>query len=68
MDTETYFFCQACDSKLTVVQLVSLDEGRCPSCGSIEGYSTVPKSEADGFEQVTMVNDSEMLSRLTDAQ
>ena len=60
---EIFFYCQACDQKITLDQLALLNEGKCPSCGSLSGYSTQPKSEADGFEQLTMINDAELLSK-----
>lgn len=58
---ETYFYCQECDAKITVDQLALLNEGQCPKCKSIKGFSTVPKDVNDSFESVTMVNESEML-------
>lgn len=64
---ETFFYCQSCDKKITVDQLALLNEGKCPKCGSIEGYSTIPKTDSDPFEQVTMINDSEMLKELPPA-
>jgi len=60
---ETFFYCQACDGKITLDQLALLNEGKCPSCGSLAGYSTQPKSEPDSFEEVTMINDTELLGK-----
>jgi transcription initiation factor IIE alpha subunit len=60
---ETYFYCQECDGKITLDQLALLNEGKCPSCGSLAGFSTQPKDADDGFEQLTMINDSEMLKK-----
>lgn len=60
---EIYFYCQACDQKISTDQLALLNEGKCPSCGSQTGFSTIPKSEQDGFEQLTMINDAEMLEK-----
>ncbi len=61
---ETFFYCQSCDHKITVDQLALLNEGKCPDCGSIEGFSTVSKHDADGFETLTVVNDTEMLEKV----
>jgi len=60
---ETYFYCQACDTKITIDQLALLNEGKCPSCESIEGFSSVPKSEGDPFTTVTVINDTELLEK-----
>jgi len=60
---EIFFYCQACDQKITTDQLVLLNEGKCPSCGSQAGFSTLPKSEQSEFEQLTMINDAQMLER-----
>jgi transcription initiation factor IIE alpha subunit len=61
---ETFFYCQGCDAKITVDQLGLLNEGKCPSCGSIEGFSTMSKNDADGFESLTVVNDTQMLEKV----
>ena len=63
---ETFFYCQACDAKITLDQLALLNEGKCPVCGSLAGFSTQPKSEEDGFEHLTMINDAEMLKKTLD--
>lgn len=60
---EFFFYCQACDRKITLDQLALLNEGKCPSCGSQQGFSTLSKNEQDGFEHLTMINDAEMLER-----
>ncbi len=60
---ETFFYCQNCDHKVTIAQLATLQEGKCPKCTSLEGFSTVPKDKQDPFEKVTMLNDSEFLNR-----
>ncbi|MEJ2501685.1 MAG: hypothetical protein P8Y65_11335 [Campylobacterales bacterium] len=52
-----------CDAKITVDQLALLNEGKCPKCGSLAGFSTQPKSESDGFEHLTMINDAQMLEK-----
>lgn len=59
---EIFFYCQSCDQKITVDQLALLNEGKCPSCGSLEGFSTVPKDENDSFEKVTVLNDTDFLN------
>ena len=59
-----FFYCQSCDAKITVDQLALLNEGKCPECGSLEGFSTLSKKESDGFESLTIVNDTEILERL----
>jgi len=63
MEEETFFYCQACDAKITLDQLALLNEGKCPKCGSQTGFSTLSKSEQDGFEHLTMINDAEMLEK-----
>ena len=60
---ETYFYCQHCDHKITIDQLALLNEGKCPECGSLEGFSTTPKDENDSFEKVTVLNDTEFLNQ-----
>ena len=44
-------------------QLALLNEGICPACGSIEGFSSMPKSEGDPFATVTVINDAELLEK-----
>ena len=63
---EIFFYCQACDKKITLDQLALLNEGRCPSCGSQTGFSTLSKSESDGFEHLTMINDTDLLKKVMD--
>lgn len=58
---EIFFYCQNCDKKITTDQLALLNEGKCPECGSMEGFSTLPKDQNDSFEQVTVLNDTEFL-------
>jgi transcription initiation factor IIE alpha subunit len=60
---ETFFFCQECDGKITLDQLGLLNEGKCPKCGSLAGFSTQSKTEADGFEHLTMINDAQLLEK-----
>jgi len=61
---ETYFYCQSCDQKITVDQLALLNEGRCPKCGSIEGFSSLQKDENDVFEKLTVINDTQLLEKV----
>lgn len=61
-----FFYCQSCDAKITVDQLCLLNEGKCPNCGSIEGYSSASKSEADPFTTLTVINDAELLKKSLD--
>lgn len=65
---ETFFYCQSCDAKITVDQLALLHEGRCPVCGALEGFSTVPKNEDDPFEYTTMINDADLLKKTLDSE
>ena len=60
---ETFFYCQGCDAKITIDQLALLNEGKCPACGSMEGFSTMSKSEGDPFTTVTVINDTELLEK-----
>lgn len=61
---ELYFYCQKCDEQITVDALGELEEGKCPSCQSIEGFSTMPKNAMDPFETVTVVNEAEMVEQI----
>ena len=63
---EIFFYCQACDKKITLDQLALLNEGKCPSCGSQTGFSSLPKSEQNEFENLTMVNDADLLKTAID--
>ncbi len=65
---EIFFYCQACDAKITVDQLALLNEGKCPACGSIEGYSSASKSEGDPFTTLTIINDTELLEKNLQAE
>jgi transcription initiation factor IIE alpha subunit len=60
---DIFFYCQACDEKITTDQLALLNEGKCPKCGSIEGFSTAPKSENETFDSLTVINDTELLEK-----
>lgn len=60
---DTLFYCQSCDGPITVDQLATLDAGKCPKCGSIEGFSSVSKSENDPFETIKIINDIELLEK-----
>jgi NAD-dependent SIR2 family protein deacetylase len=59
-----HFYCQHCGETITVEQLGTLDEGRCPECQSMEGFSTAPKSASDPFDTVMVINDTEMLEKV----
>lgn len=60
---ETYFYCQSCDKKITIEQLALLENGQCPQCKSIEGFSSLPRSQNDTFDNLTVVNDTELLEK-----
>jgi hypothetical protein len=60
---EIYFYCQNCNEKITTDQLALLNEGECPKCRTIEGFSSAPKSENDTFEFLTIINDTELLEK-----
>lgn len=61
---EIYFYCQACDAKVTTDQLALLNEGKCPSCDSLEGFSTQSKESSDEFESLQIINDTELLEKV----
>lgn len=63
---ESYFYCQACEGKITMDQLALLNEGKCPSCGSIEGFSSLSKEERSKFDGLQTINDTEMMKRVLD--
>lgn len=52
---EIYYYCQECDHAITIEQLGSLVEGKCPKCGSNEGFSTFPKDSANGFKDDAVI-------------
>lgn len=60
---DTYFYCQSCDGEITIDQLARLNEGKCPFCCTIEGFSSLPKSQNDTFDTLTVVNDTELLEK-----
>lgn len=60
---DTFFYCQNCDAKITVDQLALLHEGKCPTCDTIEGFSSVSKSENDPFETISVINDTQLLEK-----
>lgn len=59
--SEMFFFCQDCDAKITLDQLSLLNEGKCPSCGSNIGFSSMSKDDNDGFEEAVVLNDTDFL-------
>lgn len=61
---EIYFYCQACDQQITSNQLAELDEGKCPHCNSLEGFSTASKEKNSVFETLTVLNDAEFLQKI----
>lgn len=61
---EILFYCQACDGKINADQLALLNEGKCPHCASLEGFSTASKDENDVFETLTVLNDNEFLEKI----
>jgi len=61
---EIFFYCQACDQKISSDQLALLNGGKCPHCDSLEGFSTASKEENDLFERLTVLNDSEFLEKI----
>ena len=65
---ETFFYCQGCDAKITVEALGTLDGGKCPECGGMEGFSTLLKSQGDPFETVTIINDAEMIEKTLEGE
>lgn len=60
---EILFYCQSCNETVTTDQLPLLNEGRCPNCNSLEGFSTAPKDESDTFETLRVINDTELLKK-----
>ena len=59
---ELFFYCMECNTKITTEKLGLLNEGKCISCGSMIGFSTVPKEQNDTFEHLTIVNDTEFFN------
>lgn len=59
--SEMFFYCQDCDAKITLDQLSLLNEGKCPTCGSNIGFSSMPKDDNDGFEEAVVLNDTDFL-------
>jgi transcription initiation factor IIE alpha subunit len=66
MEEEVFFYCQACDAKITMDQLALLNEGKCPTCGTVAGFSSLPKAENEKFEHLTTINDTQMMKRVLD--
>lgn len=58
---QMYFYCLTCNHKITMEQIGLLNEGKCPNCSSLEGFSSSPKSQNDKFETLTVINDTELL-------
>ena len=61
---EIFFYCQACSQKITSDQLALLNEGKCPHCNSLEGFSTASKEDNELFEKLTIINDTELIEKM----
>lgn len=57
------FFCQACDFVIDVELIAQLDGGKCPSCGKLEGFGTVPKTSMPSSAGAHVLNDTDFLER-----
>lgn len=57
------FFCQACDFVIDVEMIAELDGGKCPNCGKLEGFGTVPKLSMPNSANAHVLNDSDFLDR-----
>lgn len=53
------FFCQACDFVIDVEMIAELDGGKCPSCGKLEGFGTVPKLSMPSSAGAHILNDTD---------
>jgi transcription initiation factor IIE alpha subunit len=63
---EIFYYCQECDGTITIDRLALLNEGKCPECGSTAGFSSESKASQDVFDNLTMVNDSDLLKAVLD--
>ena len=61
---EILFYCQACDQTIKAEELAFLNEGKCPHCDSLEGFSSARKEENEIFETLTVLNDTEFLKKI----
>ena len=57
------FFCQACDFVIDVERIAELDKGKCPNCGKLEGFGSVPKHSMPNSANSHVLNDSDFLER-----
>jgi hypothetical protein len=57
------FFCQACDFVIDVEMIAQLDGGKCPNCGKLEGFATVPKLSMPNSANAHVLNDTDFLER-----
>ncbi len=57
------FFCQACDFVIDVEMIAELDGGKCPNCGKLEGFGTVPKHSMPNSANAHVLNDSDFLEQ-----
>lgn len=55
MSEEVVYYCQNCDHEITIEQLATLEEGKCPKCESNEGFSTLPKDSTNGFKDDAVI-------------
>lgn len=57
------FFCQACDFVIDVEMIAQLEGGKCPSCGKLEGFATVPKHSMPNSANAHVLNDADFLAQ-----
>jgi uncharacterized paraquat-inducible protein A len=57
------FFCQACDFVIDLEMIAELDGGKCPNCGKLEGFATVPKHSMPNSANSHVLNDTDFLER-----
>lgn len=56
-------FCQACDHVIDLEMIAELDGGKCPSCGKLEGFGTVPKISMPSSAGAHVLNDTDFLKK-----
>lgn len=61
--SDIFFYCLSCNDKITVDQLALLNEGKCPSCGSLDGFTTDPKANSEKFQDAVVLNDQDFLEK-----
>jgi len=57
------FFCEACAFVIDVEMIAQLDGGKCPNCGKLEGFATVPKLSMPSSANAHVLNDTDFLER-----